>query len=132
MQKATRLLENAYAHVICSGVALAQTCPLPLSIATGKGEIRQRPKSSIRLAFVRDPVLAPIFATTCSLLTANQTAFDFVIDFLRVLHQPPPSQGVSLLKFCQYMWRQIVVKMGFCEGLVGLLLSSTNQNFCLP
>ena len=132
VQKATRLLENAYAHVIRSGVALAQTCPLPLAIAMGKGKIRQRPKSSIRLAFVRDPVLAPIFATTCSLLTANKTAFDFVIDFLRVLHQPPPSQGVSLLEFCQYMWHQIVVKMGFCEGLVGLLLSLTKQNFCLP
>ena len=116
VQKATRLLENAYAHVICSGVALAQTCPLPLAIATGKGEIRQRPKSSIRLAFVRDPVLAPIFATTCSFLTANQTEFDFVIDFLQVLHQPPPCQGVSLLEFCQYMWRQIVVKMGFLRG----------------
>ena len=44
VQKATRLLENAYAHLICSGIALAQTCPLPLAIATGKGEIRQRPQ----------------------------------------------------------------------------------------
>ena len=55
-------------------------------------------------------------ATTCSLLTTNQTAFDFVIDFLRVFHQHPPSQGVSLLEFCQYMWRQIVVKIGFLRG----------------
>ena len=60
MQKATRLLENVYAHVIRSGVALAQTCALPLAIATGKGEICQRPKSSIRLVFVTDPVLTPI------------------------------------------------------------------------
>ena len=44
VQKATRLLENAYAHVICSGVALAQTCPIPFAIAMSKGEIRQRTK----------------------------------------------------------------------------------------
>ena len=132
VQKATRLLENAHAHVIRSGVALAQTCPLPLAIAMGKGEIRQRPKSSIRLAFVRDPVLAPIFATTCSLLTANQTAFDFVIDFLWVLHQLPPSQGVSLLEFCQYMWHQIVVKMGFLRGAGRITIVIDKPKFLPP
>lgn len=117
VKKATRLLTCAYSHVIQSGAPFVQTCPYPLGIATETGSIRQRPKSSVREAFAKDPVMAALFTNSCPLLTsADNCSLDIIFDFMRFIHQPPPPDILSVEQFAHHLWEKVVMGIGFRRG----------------
>ena len=54
-----------------------------------------------------------LFVTECPTLTANH---ELVVDFLFLLHQPPPSDIETFSSFANYLWEKIVVKLGVKRG----------------
>ena len=112
---------------------LAQTCQFPLAIATDTGEIRQRPKSSIREAFFSDPKLASLFSTSCPVIGRERDGnFDFIIDFLRTLHQPPPPHVENLEDFAKYIWDYAVVTLGFSRGAARVTMVIDKPQYLPP
>lgn len=66
---------------------------------------------------MKDNHLSKFFSTSCSCFGSNgEHDLDIVLDFLRILHQPPPSDVGDLQSFSVYLWEYAVNRLGFSRG----------------
>ena len=56
---------------------------------------------------------AQIFVPHCPLL---QSPHELIVDFLYLLHQPPPPHITTFSCYAKYLWERIVVKLGLQRG----------------
>lgn len=133
VKQATRLLTCAYANIQRSGCPVVQTCPYPLALSTESGDIRQRPKSSIRDAFLKDSALSNLFVTSCPLFTLGESnQLDVILDFMRVVHLPPPPHVSNWLAFLAYLWERSIIQLGFSRGATRVAVVIDKPKFLPP
>ena len=58
--------------------------------------------------------------------------FDFIIDFLRILHQPPPPHVENLEDFAKYIWDYAVVTLGFSRGAARVTIVIDKPQYLPP
>lgn len=75
------------------------------------------PKSSIHIAFVKDPYLGMLLLQNIPCFTpARAFSIDVILDFIRLPHQPLPPGVFSLPGFIYYLWEKSVWRLRFSRG----------------
>ena len=57
-----------------------------------------------------------IFVTKCPTISPNITNHELIVDFLYLLHQPPPPDIQTFSSFVHYRWEKIILKLGVKRG----------------
>ena len=57
-----------------------------------------------------------LFVTECPTLSTTDANHELIVDFLFLLHQPPPPDIQTFSSFAHYMWEKIVIKLGIKRG----------------
>ena len=116
LNQATLLLSSAYRSLLNPGSGCRQTFPLPLAICTPDGAIRKCNKSTFRDIVLDIFPRANVTVTQCPFLSPNCAPHELIVDFLFILHQPPPPDIDTFLSFAMYLWKKIFHKLGSCRG----------------
>ena len=59
---------------------------------------------------------ADIYVPQCPFVAPNCIPHELIVDFLFILHQPPPPDVDTFLSFAMYLWEKIFHKLGSCKG----------------
>ena len=113
LNQATLLLSSAYKSLLNPTKGYKQTFPLPLAICNPSGEMRTCNKSMFKEALEMVFPSSQIFTPHCSLL---QSPHELIVDFLYILHQPPPPHVMTFSSYAKYLWERIVIKLGIQRG----------------
>ena len=117
LNQASLMLSSAYRSLQSSGPhsGYRQTFPYPLALCTPGGVMRKCCKSTFKDSMMSLFPDKNIIISQCPIITAG-LEFDFIVDFLFMLHQPPPPDVATFLGFAKYVWNKIVLKLGVDRG----------------
>ena len=116
LKQATMLLSSAYSGLQTSNPGHTQTFPLPLALCTPHGEIRTCAKSKFRDVLTDIFPSSSVFIPQCPLLPPHYTDHELIVDFLFLLHQPPPPDIQTFAQYSHYIWDRVVFKLGMRIG----------------
>ena len=83
----------------------------PLAISDEFGDMRNRNKSSFKMALLGTPGLESVFDTVLPLNMANET--EVIVDLLKFIHCPPAPDLKIYQDLVDSYWHQVVMKLGF-------------------
>ena len=109
------LLTSAYKRLVAAGPLYCRTYPLPLALCSPDGTMRPCSKSVFRDSLIKLFPDTNMFVTSCPLLSRELPPvqdLEIIIDFLFLLHQPPPPDVLNFLDFSKYLWKKIVINLG--------------------
>ena len=109
------LLSSAYSGLLSTRPGYKQSFPLPLALCTPHGEMRACVKSKFRDVII-DTISSSSFVTKCPFLCPIYTDHELIVDFLYLLHQPPPPDIKTFAEYAHYMWDRVVLKLGVRRG----------------
>ena len=113
LNQPTLLLSSAYKSLLSPNRGYKQTFPLPLAICNPDGKMRPCNKSMFKDAVQKLFPTTQIFVPQCPIL---HSPHDLIVDFLYVLHQPPPPHITTFSCYAKYLWERIVLKLGIHRG----------------
>ena len=113
LNQATLLLSSAYKSLLNPTKGYKQTFPLPLAICNPSGQMRTCNKSLFKEAIQTVFPNSGIFTPHCSLLSSEH---EIIVDFLYMLHQPPPPSITTFSSYAKFLWERIVMKLGIQRG----------------
>ena len=116
LNQATLLLSSAYKSLLNPGSGCKQTFPLPLAICTPDGTMRKCNKSIFRDVILDIFPGSHVVATQCPFITSTPVPHELIVDFLFILHQPPPPDVDTFASYASYIWDKIIFKLGVCRG----------------
>ena len=117
LNQATLLLSSAYKSLLNPGSGCKQTFPLPLALCSPDGDMRRCNKSSFREVMLEMFKGNEIVVTECPFIAATPIPHELIVDFLFILHQPPPPPDIDTFSsYAMYLWEKIVHKLGTCRG----------------
>ena len=102
------LLSSAYKRLVAAGPVYSRTYPFPLALCTPDGVSRSCNKSNFRECILKLFPTKSIFLTSCPILVHSITDLEIIIDFLFILHQPPPPDVTTFLALSNFVWEKIV------------------------
>ena len=109
------LLASAYKRLVAAGPVYNRTYPFPLALCTPDGTMRACNKSVFRDALIKTFPDRPMFVPSCPLFSSTLPPIldlEIIVDFLFVLHQPPPPDVLTFLSFAKYLWKKVVTSLG--------------------
>ena len=93
-----------------------QTFPLPLALCNAHGEMRSCTKSEFRDVILNLFPSSDAIVTQCPLINGNSSNdHELIIDFLFMLHQPPPPD-MTFSNYVNYLWNRLILKLGAYRG----------------
>ena len=113
LNQATLLLSSAYKSILNPTKGHKQTFPLPLAICNPTGQMRTCNKSTFKGALESIFPNSQMFLPNCPILSSPH---ELIVDFLYMLHQPPPPQVTTFSSYAKYLWDRIVIKLGTQRG----------------
>ena len=115
LNQATLLLSKAYQTLLNPGSGHKQTFPLPLALCTPDGQMRKCNKSTFKDVTLKifQNTSYEVMTTQCPLINSEH---ELIVDFLFLLHQPPPPDINTFLAYAQYLWDKIIWKLGVQRG----------------
>ena len=113
LNQATLLLSSAYKSLLNPTKGYKQTFPLPLAICNPSGQMRTCNKSLFKEALETALKSSHIFIPHCPLLSSPH---EIIVDFLYMLHQPPPPHITTFSSYAKYLWERIVIKLDTQRG----------------
>lgn len=115
LNQATLLLSKAYQSLL-NPSGHKQTFPLPLALCTPDGQMRECSKSEFKDVIIRlfQNTSHQVMTTQCPLINNNE--HELIVDFLFVLHQPPPPDINTFSSYAQYLWDKFIWKLGVQRG----------------
>ena len=113
LNQATLLLSSAYKSLLNPSKGYKQTFPLPLAICNPTGQMRTCNKSVFKEAIENAFPNSQTFTPSCPIL---QSPHELIVDFLYMLHQPPPPHITTFSSYAKYLWDRIVIKLGTQRG----------------
>lgn len=117
LNQATLLLSSAYRSLLNPCAGYKQTFPLPLALCNAYGEMRSCTKSEFRDVVLNLFPSSNTFVTQCPLINGNScNDHELIIDFLFILHQPPPPDVITFSNYAAYLWNKLIYKLGTCRG----------------
>ena len=117
LNQATLLLASAYCSLLSPSAGYKQTFPLPLALCNAHGEMRSCTKSEFRDVLLNLFPSSDVFVTQCPLISGNSSNdHEVIIDFLFMLHQPPPPDMTTFSNYAKYLWNKLIFKLGVCRG----------------
>ena len=57
-----------------------------------------------------------VFMTQCPLLLPSSPKHELIVDFLYILHQPPPPDVQTFSLFATYLWDKLIIKLARNRG----------------
>jgi hypothetical protein len=111
--QATLLLSSAYKSLLNPTQGYKQTFPLPLAICNPTGQMRTCNKALFKEALENAFPNSQTFLPHCPIL---QSPHELIVDFLYMLHQPPPPHVTTFSSYAKYLWDRIVIKLGTRRG----------------
>lgn len=115
LKQATMLLSKAYQSLLNPSSGHKQTFPLPLALCTPDGQMRKCNKSDFKDVIFKLFKNTPhqVMTTQCPLISNEH---ELIVDFLFLLHQPPPPDINTFSSYAQYLWDKIIWKLGVQRG----------------
>ena len=78
--------------------------------------MRSSIKSEFRNVFLNIFPLSDVFVTQCPLISGNSSNdHEVIIDFLFMLHQPPPPDMTTFSNYANYLWNKLIFKLGVLQ-----------------
>ena len=71
------------------------------------------PDVDMQQKFVQPNYFSELFTPHCWVLSSDH---EIIVDFLYMLHQPPPPSITTFSSFAKFLWERIVMKLGIQRG----------------
>ena len=113
LNQATLLLTSAYKSLLNPTKGHKQTFPLPLAICNPNGQIRACNKSLFKETLQIIFPSIQIFIPQCPFILSPH---ELIVDFLYILHQPPPPHITTFSSCAKHLWDRIVINLSLKRG----------------